>query len=92
MGWTKRERRFWTKAQRGRPKACWPWLGGTANGAGIFWDGGKLRPATHVAWELTYGALPPDGRVYHTCACRGCVNPKHLAARKHPGPIAARRE
>jgi hypothetical protein len=77
--------RFWMKVDKNGPVvtlvlgACWIWTGSTSgrnykngNGYGIFWDGKKLRKATHVAWELKYAVKFPKGK--H--ACHHCDNPR----------------
>jgi hypothetical protein len=78
--------RFWPKVDRsGGPAACWPWLAhidkngyGRINSGGT---GGRCLLASHVAWELTHGPIPPGLFVLHNCPGGdnpACVNPAHL--------------
>lgn len=76
--------RFWVQVdQSGGPDACWPWLGYRSPlGYGKFHvkREGKwvTRLATHVAWELTHGPLPPGTPHLHQCDNPPCVNPAHV--------------
>lgn len=72
------EERFWSrKVQKGN--GCWSWTAGkNRDGYGTFHIGRKTLGAHRVAYELTYGPIPPGMLVDHTCHNRMCVNPEHL--------------
>lgn len=67
--------RFWSKVEKG--DGCWLWVGGRADGYGVFCHSGTRAPAHHMAWLLTHGALPGE-RLIHTCENNLCVRPDHL--------------
>jgi predicted XRE-type DNA-binding protein len=72
--------RFWSKvAFTANEKRCWQWNGWLNKNSygGIFIDG-KNRIASRIAWELTYGQIPNDLNVLHTCDNPSCCNPSHL--------------
>lgn len=74
--------RFWSRVDRSEDGDCWPWLGGrgsTGNGYGRVHFGGRMRPATQVAWELANAAPFPAGKyACHSCDNPLCVNPAHI--------------
>lgn len=73
------EERFWEKVERGSPSECWEWTAGCfTTGYGCFWYKGRNRPASRVAWRLTYGDIPDGLCVLHHCDKPECVNPSHL--------------
>jgi hypothetical protein len=74
------EQRFWKHVDRsGEPDACWPWIGGTShNGYGRFWLDGHTVPASHYAYEIGIGPVPPGMLVLHHCDNPPCCNPTHL--------------
>jgi hypothetical protein len=74
------EERFWEKVAISGPDDCWLWLGAkTKEGYGSIGHNGRVRRATHVSWELRYGApFPPRKLACHTCDNPPCVNPAHI--------------
>jgi hypothetical protein len=72
------EVRFWASLETGA--GCWTWKLAT-RGAGGYgttkWQGRSY--GTHrVAWELTYGPIPPGMLVCHRCDNPPCCRPDHL--------------
>lgn len=70
--------RFWSKVDMSG--SCWLWLRGVDKGGyGKFQltTGGtpkQLHVRAHrVAYELTYGELPPDAVLLHSCDTPRCV-------------------
>ena len=79
--------RYWPKVDRGGGiKACWPWTGEkSTDGYGrISLAGGKVQ-AQRLAWEFTYGPIPPGLEVCHSCDNPPCCNPAHLFVDTHQG-------
>ena len=73
------QERFWEKVDRGNDSECWLWQGAcNTSGYGNFLYNGKVRVSNRVAWMLTFGEIPKDMRVLHTCDIRNCCNPNHL--------------
>ncbi len=76
--------RFWPKVLIGQPLDCWLWTGslsGKNQGYGqIQFAGRKSKrvKAHRVAFELTYGPVPPGQFVLHQCDTPLCCNPEHL--------------
>jgi hypothetical protein len=68
----------------GGPDACWPWRGALNSfGYGNVGEDGFTLTASRVAYELTYGFIPPGegyhgNVVRHTCDNPPCCNPRHL--------------
>lgn len=70
---------FWRRVVRGKPSACWPWLGATGkagHGRTLWQD--RHHSAHRVAYELTYGPVPDGLQVCHRCDNAPCCNPQHL--------------
>lgn len=64
---------------------CWFWTGAkTRDGYGVIIDGGVMKSAHRVAWELYRGPIPKQETTQHGCCvlhrCDNpcCVNPDHL--------------
>ena len=72
--------RFWDRVDTSSGLTeCWPWTGSYQEfGYGWFWAQGKTRNAHRVAWELTFGPIPPTFQVMHACDNPPCVHPGHL--------------
>lgn len=77
-------RRFWSKVKKSRGRGCFMWLAGKDDhGYGLIWWKGKMVRAHRLAFELTYGPLPPGLLACHRCDTPGCVRPDHLFAGTH---------
>ena len=80
--WFAFSRRFWSKVDR--TSECWVWTGSRTCGYGHIRVGSRsdgtrtLLRATHVAWELTNGAIPEGLWLLHRCDNPPCVRPTHL--------------
>lgn len=58
---------------------CFLWFGATSDkGYGAIKHRGVNYPAHRVAWELSFGPIPPGLQALHRCDVRHCVNPTHL--------------
>jgi hypothetical protein len=69
--------RFWTKVDKSGE--CWLWTASKdTSGYGQIRYEKRLRRATHIAWELTNGAIPVDTLLCHRCDNPACVRPDHL--------------
>jgi hypothetical protein len=71
-----RAARFWSRVQR--TDTCWLWLGGLANGYGMYSDADGTMCAHRFAYTITIGAIPEGLQLDHLCRVRNCVNPEHL--------------
>lgn len=72
------EERFWCKVQR--TQGCWLWTGSTRRqqgGYGQIAQGGQIRLAHRVAWEMEVGPIPPGFALVRTCSTPSCVAPAH---------------
>lgn len=74
--------RFWSKvAITANPDKCWEWTRALATGGyGSFYDRniGRNAIASRVAWEMTYGEIPPGMKALHKCDNPCCCNPNHI--------------
>lgn len=70
--------RYWGKVDTSGE--CWMWRGfRNPKGYGTFWWKERKRMASHAAWDIAHGSLPPIGlRVLHHCDNPPCVRPSHL--------------
>lgn len=66
--------RFWAQVARGAPDECWLWQGSLDR------DGYANNRAHRIAYELTFGPIPPGLVIDHLCRARSCANPHHLEA------------
>ena len=74
------EDRFWPRVDKSGE--CWMWTAArSSNGYGEIGRGGHnggMRTVHRVAYELTYGLIPPGLEVLHHCDTKLCVRPSHL--------------
>lgn len=73
--------RWSEKINRRSIDQCWIWTGSVgSHGYGqIFTSTGKPPALAHrLAWEFTFGTIPPDLTVDHTCFNKLCCNTAHL--------------
>lgn len=72
--------RFWEKVDKsGGEDSCWLWMSKKNKaGYGNFWNCGGTRLAHKVAYELSFGKIPPKLCVCHRCDNPSCVNPAHF--------------
>jgi len=82
---------FWKSVDRSAPSDCWEWSGDVdiVSGFGVspnIVSGSEVvRRAHRLAYILTYGGVPANHVIRHTCRNRLCCNPKHLIPmRMHP--------
>jgi hypothetical protein len=68
-------------------ESCWLWTG-TKNGSGAgvlhIRENGRVRQvvAPRLAWELHFGPIPANHRVWHRCWEPACIRPDHLFLRR----------
>ncbi|WP_175279362.1 hypothetical protein [Prescottella equi] len=71
--------RFWRMVERRSPNECWPWLGDTSKGYGVFCYGGERFGAHELALSFTTGEKRLDSlETCHACDNPICCNPGHL--------------
>lgn len=74
--------KFWKKVDRRTSEECWEWMGHTTNGKvgthGSLRYNGKQWVASRLAYILTFGDIPDELEVCHTCDNPPCCNPSHL--------------
>ena len=70
---------FWDYVDRRGDDECWNWLASFhPRGYGNIRFNNKREYSHRVAWILTYGEIPIDKFVHHSCSNLSCCNPKHL--------------
>lgn len=69
--------RFWDKVDCSGE--CWEWIASIGStGYGQFAKNNMPQKAHRVAWIITYGDIPSNLQVLHSCDNRKCVRPDHL--------------
>ncbi len=70
---------IWKKIDKKSRDECWEWRGSKdGKGYGEIQINGKLHRSHRIVYELTYGSIPNDLCVLHSCDNPLCCNPKHL--------------
>lgn len=74
--------RFWSKVEKIPFDSCWHWTGTLSGGYGLMQsgNGGSVRSAHRISYELHKGPIPDQLQIDHLCRVRHCVNPDHLEA------------
>lgn len=84
------EARFWALVDIRDANSCWPWLGSTRGGYGLFSLGGrkgKIIPAHCVALAMALDHAP-ENHGLHDCDNPPCCNPAHLLDGTHAQNMA----
>src|SRR3990167_2109214 len=68
--------KFWSKVAK--TPTCWVWLSTLARGYGQYKQQGKYQYAHRLAYQETFGSIPPGLFVLHRCDNPSCVKPDHL--------------
>jgi len=69
--------RFWSKVKK--TKTCWLWKASTRrDGYGQFKLNGKMVAAHRLSYTITFGNIPNNLQVLHSCDVRNCVKPAHF--------------
>lgn len=72
---------FWSHVSITAPDKCWEWQGciNVVTGYGRFsFMGRRTHYAHRLAYEFTYGKIPGDKHILHSCDNPKCCNPSHL--------------
>jgi len=69
--------RFWAKVDKSGE--CWNWTAATNTyGYGVVRDGGKVKKAHRVSFEMQGESIPEGMVIDHICRNPRCVRPAHL--------------
>ena len=73
--------RFNAKWRLDKDSGCHVWTASRDNwGYGHMQFGGRVRPASRVAYMLLVGEIPDGLQIDHLCRNRACVNTAHIEA------------
>ncbi len=78
LGWVE----FWAQVDRKGEDECWPWMGYTNRGYGMFYYGGQSYYAHRVTYTKLVGPIPDGLTIDHVyrrgCRLKKCANPGHM--------------